>query len=76
VEDFGLFEAVVAGARRTGTGVEAGILIEGQHGARVPVAKDVATLAAVVATDEVVEGALAGWIVAHGGLDVGLRFCN
>lgn len=38
----------------------------------MPVAEDVATFAAVVATDKVAEVALAGRVVADGGLSVGL----
>lgn len=38
----------------------------------MPVAEDVAAFAAVVAADEVVECAFAGWIVADGGFGIGL----
>lgn len=67
-------EAVGAGARRVGARVEVCVLVERHHEARVPVAEDVAAPAAVVAAGEVVEVALAGGVVAHGGL--GVRLCQ
>lgn len=68
-----LLKAVVAGAGGGRARVEVCVLVEGQDGAGVPVAKDVATLAAVVSAVEVVEGALAGGVVADGGLSIGLQ---
>jgi hypothetical protein len=67
-----LLEAVVAGARGDGSRVEVCILVQRQRIAGVPVAEDVATFAAVVAADKVAEVALAGRVVADGGLSIGL----
>lgn len=66
------FEAVVAGARWAGARVEVCMLVEGEDGAGVPVAEDVAAFAAVVTADKVVERAFAGWIVADGGFGIRL----
>ena len=73
-----LLVAVGAGARGDGsTRVEVGVLVEGNGVRGVPVAEDVAAAAAVVATDEVVEVALAGRVIADSGLRVGLfRLCE
>ena len=68
-----LVEAVVAGARRSGTRVEVGVLIERHNIARVPVAEDIATTAAVVTADEVAEVAFASRVIADGRLGVGLQ---
>lgn len=67
-----LLEAVVAGARGKGTRVEVCVLVQRQRIAGVPVAEDVATFAAVVATDKVAEVALAGRVIADGGFSIGL----
>lgn len=72
-ESLDLLEAVIAGSRGTGARVEAAVLVQGQDSAGVPVAEDVAAFAAVVAADKVVEGALAGRVVADGGFSIGLR---
>ncbi len=69
-----LLEAVVACAGGGGARVKVAVLVEGEDGAGVPVAKDVATLAAVVSAVEVVEGTLASSVVANGGFCVGLLF--
>jgi hypothetical protein len=47
-------------------------LVQRQRIARVPVAEDVATFAAVVATHKVAEVALAGRVIADGGFSIGL----
>jgi hypothetical protein len=73
VPDLELLEAVVAGARRGGTGVEVGVLVERDDGAGVGVAEDVAASAAVVAPVEVVEAALADGVIADGRLGVRLK---
>ena len=67
-----LVETVVAGARGNGTRVEVGVLVQGHLEAGVEVAEDVAATAAVVAPDKVVEGALAGRVVANGSFGVRL----
>jgi hypothetical protein len=67
-----LFKAVVACARGGGARVKVAVLVEGEDGAGVPVAKDVAALAAVVSPVEVVEGAFADSVIANGGFCVGL----
>lgn len=67
-----LLEAVVAGAGGHGPRVEVCVLVQRQRIAGVPVAEDVATFAAVVATDKVAEVALAGRVIADGGFSVGL----
>lgn len=72
VPNLELLEAVVAGARGRCPGVEVGILVERHDGAGVRVAEDVATSPAVVASSEVVEVALAGWVIADGGFGVRL----
>lgn len=68
-----LIETVAACARRCSARVVVGVLIERNLVARVLVAEDVATAAAVVATDEVVESAFAFEVVADGRLGVRLR---
>lgn len=71
-----LLELCVAVAARTAwhaARVEVGVLVEGNLEAAVLVAKDVTALAAVVAAREVAEVPLAGRVIAHGGLVVGLR---
>ena len=70
--DLELLEAVVAGARRRCAGVEVGILVKRDNSVGVRVAEDVATSAAVMASGEIVEVALAGWVVTDGGLRIGL----
>lgn len=65
--------AVAAGAAGDAARVEVGVLVEGDLEGGVLVAEDVAALAAVVAAREVVEVALAGRVIAHCGLLVGLR---
>lgn len=72
VPNLELLKAVVAGARGRGARVEVGILVKGHEGARMRVAKDVATSAAVMASGEVVEVALASRVVADGGLGIRL----
>lgn len=67
-----LLEAVVAGARRRGTGVKVGVLVERHNSVGVGVAEDVTTSAAVVASCEVVEVALAGRVIANGRFGIGL----
>lgn len=67
-----LVEAMVAGARGPSTGVEVGVVVKGKGGVGVPVTEDVAAFAAVMSSDEVVECALASWIIADRRLGVGL----
>lgn len=67
-----LLKAVVAGARGRCPGVEVGILVKWHDGAGVRVAEDVTASPAVVTSGKVVEVALAGWVVADGGLGVRL----
>jgi hypothetical protein len=67
-----LLEAVVAGARRGSPWVEVGVLIQRNLKARVRIAEDIATSAAVVTSREVIKGSLAGRVVANGGFWVGL----
>lgn len=68
-----LVEAVVAGARGSGAWVEVGVLVQRHLEAGVLVAENVAAAAAVMTADKVVEGALAGRVVADGSIRVGLR---
>ena len=67
-----LIETMVASAGRRSAWVEVGILIKRNNVARVPVAEDVATTAAMVAAGEVAEVTLAGRIIADGGLRIRL----
>lgn len=67
-----LLEAVVARARGDGTRVEVCVVVKWERIAGVPVAEDVATFAAVVATDKVAEVAFAGRVIADGGFSIGL----
>lgn len=68
-----LLEAVCAGTRRNGgAGVEVGVLVQ-RHGVRgVPVAEDVATASTVMATNEIVEAALARRVIADRGFRIRL----
>lgn len=67
-----LIKTVMTSAGRDSTGIKVGILVERNDVARMPVAEDIATAAAVMAADEVAEVALAGRIVTNGGLWVRL----
>lgn len=64
---------MVASARGGGARVEVCVLVETERSVGVSVAKDVATLAAVMAAGKVVKGALAGRVIADGGLGVRLH---
>lgn len=64
--------AVTAGPGRGTTRVVVAVLIQTDDVCCVGVAEDVATLAAVVATEEVAEGALAAGLIAQGGMRIRL----
>lgn len=65
-------EAVKADAGQGRAGVELAVLVKGDELCRMRSAEDVAAAAAVVATVPCIEVALAGRVVAHGRLGVGL----
>ena len=68
-----LGEAVLARPARGATGVEVGLLVEGDLEVAVRVAEDIATLSAVVPSREIVEVPLAGGVVTYVGLLVRLE---
>lgn len=64
---------MAAGSRKRRTRVELGIMVERSSKGGVGVAKDVATLSAVVAASEVAEGALASRVVTDSRFGIGLH---
>lgn len=63
---------MVAGADGCAARIEVCALVEGHKLHRVRIAKDVATAAAVVPANKVVEVLFAAWVVANFGFYVGL----
>jgi hypothetical protein len=65
--------AVATGPGGQAAGVVVAVLVEPDDVCGVGVAEDVATLAAVVAAEEVAEGTLAAGLVAQGGVGIRLK---
>lgn len=64
---------MATGSEQRSTWVELGIMVKGSNEGGVRVAKDVATLSAVVAASEVAESTFASRVVADSGFGIRLQ---
>lgn len=63
---------MIASSAGRGARVEVGILVKRNSKAGVPIAKDISTFAAVMASNKVAKCTLTCWIITNGRFNIGL----